>query len=125
MILGSLAVLDVAGAAVRSRLSHAREVKAMQFRQDPDGETLITVEQNTHALTVHAVDEAGNVADVTLALLVDKSDPVIAFSEGVVRLDARDLHKFLRDAVIDIAATALDAESGLLSAADYQEQISA
>ncbi|HEX7828168.1 MAG TPA: Ig-like domain-containing protein, partial [Thermoanaerobaculia bacterium] len=68
-------------------------------------ETLITVEQNTHALTVHAVDEAGNVADVTLALLVDKSEPVIAFFEGGVRLDARDLHKFLRDAVIDITVT--------------------
>ncbi|HEX2835647.1 MAG TPA: Ig-like domain-containing protein [Thermoanaerobaculia bacterium] len=67
--------------------------------------TLITIEQNTHAVVVHATDEAGNTADVTLAVLVDKSLPVITFHEGGVRLDARELHKFRRDVAIDIVVT--------------------
>ena len=37
-------IRDVSGATVRSRLSHARGVTTMAFRQEPDGATLTTVE---------------------------------------------------------------------------------
>ncbi|MFP5247530.1 MAG: OmpL47-type beta-barrel domain-containing protein, partial [Thermoanaerobaculia bacterium] len=72
--------------------------------------TLITVERNTHALTVRAEDEAGNVTEVALAILLDKTAPVIAFASGERLLDARQLEKFRTDAKIDISVT--DAVSG-------------
>lgn len=70
--------------------------------------TPITQEQ-THTLTVHAVDETGNVTDVTLSLLVDKTAPVVSFFEGTTKLDPRGDNLFRRDVAIEI--TAADATS--------------
>ncbi len=65
---------------------------------------LITAEQN-HTLVVHAVDEAGNVTDVTLAFLIDKTFPSISFSAGDKLLDPRELQKFTSDVAITIKAS--------------------
>ena len=64
----------------------------------------ITAEQN-HTLVVHAADEAGNVTDVTLSFLIDKTLPAISFYAGDRLLDPRELHKFLADVAITIKAS--------------------
>ena len=58
--------------------------------------------EGLHTLVVHAADEAENVTDVTLHLLVDKSAPVITFYDGATKLDERTLQKFRADASITI-----------------------
>jgi RHS repeat-associated protein len=66
--------------------------------------TLITTE-GTHAVTVHAADETGNVTDVTLPLLIDKTAPAVEFREGTTKLDPRADNLFRRDVAIEIIAS--------------------
>jgi len=86
--------------------------------------TPITKEQ-LHTLTVHAVDETGNVTDVSLAVLVDKTAPVVTFAEGTRNLDPRADNFFSHDVAITI--TASDATSSAtftatLDGATYHSQ---
>lgn len=61
--------------------------------------------EGTHTLTVHATDETGNVNDVTLVILIDKTAPVVSFYEGTTLLDPRADNVFLRNVAIKITAT--------------------
>ena len=45
--------------------------------------------EGKYTLSVHAIDEAGNVTDAALNLLVDKTPPVISFFDGTTQLDPR------------------------------------
>ncbi|MFL6246086.1 MAG: Ig-like domain-containing protein [Thermoanaerobaculia bacterium] len=65
--------------------------------------TPITTER-VHALLVRAEDEAHNVTDVMLSMLIDKSAPRIEFRDGATLLDVAVLQKFGRDVVLDIRA---------------------
>jgi RHS repeat-associated protein len=65
-------------------------------------------EEKTHTFTLHAVDEAGNVTDVALAVLIDKTAPVVSFFNGQDRLDARTGHVFGGNVSIDITAADTD-----------------
>ncbi|MFP5246262.1 MAG: Ig-like domain-containing protein, partial [Thermoanaerobaculia bacterium] len=66
--------------------------------------TLITSE-GTHVLRVRAEDEAHNVTEVTLSVLIDKSAPKIEFLETEHLLDAGVLQKFRRDIAIELRVT--------------------
>ena len=61
--------------------------------------------EGKYTLSVHAIDEAGNVTDATLNLLIDKTPPAISFFDGTTQLDPRVTQKFRRDVSIDIHAS--------------------
>jgi RHS repeat-associated protein len=77
----------------------------------------ITQEQ-THTLTIHAVDETGNVTDVTLSVLIDKTAPVVSFFNGETRLDARTDYIFDGNVSIDIKAADADPDVKLTAKLD-------
>ena len=59
--------------------------------------------EGPHTLTVHAVDAAGNEAESTVTLLIDKSGPTIAFFESNVELlQTEPKHKFKVRPAIEI-----------------------
>src|SRR5207237_1091674 len=59
----------------------------------------------TPKLVGHPSDEAGNVTDASLNILIDKTAPIITFFDGTTPLDPRTTQKFRRDVAIDIKAT--------------------
>ncbi|MBV9494352.1 MAG: Ig-like domain-containing protein [Acidobacteria bacterium] len=68
----------------------------------------------THHLTVHATDEAGNIADAALDLIVDKTAPVAAFTEGGNALDPTRTYSWNRSPIA-IGVTVTDNLAGLQS----------
>ncbi len=80
--------------------------------------------EGKYILAVHAVDEAGNVTDVTLDVLIDKSAPVIAFFHGTTQLDPRTLNKFLADFPIEIRVTDVVSGATYTATLDGQPYVS-
>ncbi|HWW61749.1 MAG TPA: Ig-like domain-containing protein, partial [Thermoanaerobaculia bacterium] len=59
----------------------------------------------THTLVVNAIDEAGNTAELEIRIHVDKSAPVVKFSESGTPLDTTRTTPFGRDIHVDIDVT--------------------
>ncbi|HEU4889509.1 MAG TPA: Ig-like domain-containing protein, partial [Thermoanaerobaculia bacterium] len=59
----------------------------------------------THRLVVNAIDEAGNTAELEIEILVDKTAPVVKFSESGVQLDTTKTTRFKQDIHVDIDVT--------------------
>jgi len=78
----------------------------------PGMQITIDTEGNPHTVKVHAEDEAGNETDVTLAVVVDATAPVITFTANGRTLDPRETQPFRADVgiVIDVHDAFLDSD---------------
>jgi YD repeat-containing protein len=89
-------VITITTADATSKVVDTRKLNGEDYKSG----TLITIERKSHALTVRAEDEAGNVTQKTLSILLDKTAPTITFSANGKPADARELQKFKEDVII-------------------------